>query len=866
MKISVHMMLAASAIALSHGAAHAADAAANTAPEEQSAEQRSLADIIVTARRSSENLQSVPVAVSVLTDAQFKNEGTFRPEDMQKSVPGLSIAAGGDTDRGNLTFVIRGQGTVYGSLFPAVITYFNEVPIKTLGVGQFYDTQSLQVLRGPQGVQFGRVTDGGNIMLTPNRPTGDYSAEISLKAGTYNLLGTEGFINVPISGDKVALRFGWDVTRRDGFTKNLYNGKDLDNVNYQGGRLSLLLKPSDSFENLTVVQYQHVDDNGTSVLYDAQNNAGVIANVGGFIPLVSTPSDFGIPGFSPIYGLDGNGSIRAFQTGDTPLTVGNYINAIQSAIARQKSLGKRKTFNTAPVYNKRHITYITNTTTATLSDNLELKNVFGYTRYLERSAQNYTGDNSGYVQPCHDACPWNPGGNIPFIDQEQFSEELRLSGNFLDGKLTWSLGGYMDEQRPGRKRIENDTIFGGILEYDVVQHVKTKSRAIYGYAEYEVAPSFKINGGLRYTSDKVHSFNAVYNALLPVPGLERTLLASFTTFRDAGFGFTGLTDEQLAGLAAATANGAANVPHGQCANYNGGIFQTTCIESKASFDVWTWSAGASYAFDERKLLYAKVSKGYRPGGINSTFPKPEFRQYQPENDISVEVGLKTQFELGSMPVRANLALYRDRYTKIQQTITARGENGTPGSILTNVAAAKIYGLEFEGQISPFDGFTLGANYAYTHAKFDIDPNEDPSACDPTALVAIGFCTRNRFFATPKHQLGVNARWDFIQDDGGIGRIGIGGNLYHQSSAALAQSVNSFISPRGIEPKYTTFNLNASWNNIYNSNLDLTLFLTNVTNEIHRLAANSNAQNSGIGNDSSVYNAPRMFGATLTGRF
>jgi iron complex outermembrane receptor protein len=169
------------------------------------------ADIIVTARREAESIQSTPVAVSVIGKEQFAAQGTFRPENIQASVPGLNTTAGGASDRSDIIYSIRGQGFTFGALFPSVITYFNDIPVQYLGVGQFYDS-SMQILRGPQGVQFGRVTNGGNIMVAPNRPDlAEASADVTLKGGSYNLIGTEGFANLPL-GDTLAVRFAWDVT------------------------------------------------------------------------------------------------------------------------------------------------------------------------------------------------------------------------------------------------------------------------------------------------------------------------------------------------------------------------------------------------------------------------------------------------------------------------------------------------------------------------------------------------------------------------------------------------------------------------------------------------------------------------------
>src|SRR3546814_6337120 len=85
--------------------------------------------------------------------------GSFNPVDLVQTTPGLAVSAS-VSDRNNLTYTIRGQGFSFGTVFPAVITYFAEVPISRLTQGQFYDLANVQVLRGPQGVGFGRVTDG----------------------------------------------------------------------------------------------------------------------------------------------------------------------------------------------------------------------------------------------------------------------------------------------------------------------------------------------------------------------------------------------------------------------------------------------------------------------------------------------------------------------------------------------------------------------------------------------------------------------------------------------------------------------------------------------------------------------------------
>jgi len=809
-------------------------------------EQR-LGEVIVTARRVSENLQRVPVAVSVLTEKQFSAVGAFRPEDMKNTVPGLAVSGGGDTDRSNIVFTIRGQGQVYGTLFPSVISYFNEVPIRSIGVGQFFDAESLQVLRGPQGVQFGRVTNGGNVMLTPRRPTSTFGAAITAKAGDYGLLGTQGFVNVPILSDKLMVRAAWDVTHRDGFTKNLNDGRKFDDVNYQSFRASVLFKPNDTFENLLVGQYQHVNDHGTPEIYNYQNGDAAALALSSLFPLVTVPSQLGLA--NPVYGIDSTDHVVAWRPGMTPLSIPGYISALQDQIAKQRALGIRTVNYTIPLFNRRNVTYLTNTTTVRFPYDITFKNVLGYTKVVEHSAENYAGDDIGFVQPCHSGCPFNASG-VPFVNQEQVSEEPRLTGVLLQEKLHWTLGGYADVQRPAGQ-VENDTALFSVLERDLVQRNVTTSRAVYGYAEYEVLPGLKFNGGVRYTHDTVHADIANYIKFLNVPGLQQSI-ATVLAFSPAFAPFANA-------VAAATVN--ASVPHGNCTDYGtGGIFAAPCVTKTAAFDATTWNGGASYQVNPDLLVYAKVSRGYRPGGVNQVLTS-----YTPEHNTSIEAGMKGQWQIADVPVRANVAMYSDKYTDIQQTVSfVNPVSGAAESIVANVARAKIKGVELELSASPTEGMTLGLNYSYTHARFDRS-NFNPAACNANQPVLIGFCPLNEFVNTPEHQLGVNFHYDVIRDQQ-LGTIGFGGQFYHQSSAAIANSSNSYVSPQGIEPPYSTLDLNANWTNMFGRPLDMIVFVTNATNKEYRVIANSNTNLSSIGNESDVYSAPRMFGVSLTAHF
>ena len=789
-----------------------------------------LQEVVVTARRSSENLQRVPVAVTVLSQAVFDARGAFTPQDLTTQVPGLSVNASIQS-RDNLTYNIRGQGFSYGTLFPAVVTYFNEVPITQLGTGQFFDLADVQVLRGPQGVLFGRVTDGGNVMVQPRRPGADFDGYVEARVGDYGLHDFTGAVNVPVVQDKLLVRAAFDVNRRDGFTTNVYNGEDLDDVAYESVRFGVTWRPIAKLENYTVVNYEHVHNNGTGTVLGFVNPVAVANTTAGLFPLVTGA-----------YGINGQGNVVPYQAGLTPLTSASYLASLQGRLAHQQALGPRKVDYTSASYDRRDDLYVVNTTSYDLTKDIQLKNVLGYTNVDDRNASNYAGANGSYELTCHATCP--NGGNLPYTSQEQFSEEFRIAGKAFNRRLSWSVGTYWDFQHPG-EAFENDTYTVAVLQYDNVQYTQTASAAGFGYAEYnasDVLPGLKFNAGVRYTKDRVKSSEATYEQFLPAPGVLPALSAALGP-----------------DLAAATVNG--SIPHGQCRAYSGGIFSAPCTIYKADFSAVTYTGGASYQIGPRQLSYAKVSRGYRPGGVNNDEPPGLSALYQPEYDLSVEIGLKSDWSFGDVKLRTDIAAYHDDYSNIQKSISVL--QGAPVTIVANVAGATVQGVEFEGTLIPVRGLVIGLNYSLTDAEYDKSKPYNPSSCDPTALVAIGFCPYNRFSFTPKDQAGLIVHYT-LPLDAGIGDITVGGNYYYQSSEALYDQ--SVLAPYVIEPGHGTLDLDATWHGIYGRPVDLTFFMTNVTDKLYRIGDDDLTQNSSLGIGANIYAPPRMFGFGLKYRF
>ena len=179
-----------------------------------------LGEIIVTAQRRSESAQRAAIPLSVVDGAALASAGITQADRLNELAPALSIEP---SSTGDLIF-IRGVGnfTVVATSDPAIAFNYDGVyvgrPTSTTGV--FYDLDRVEILKGPQGILYGRNATGGAINVLPAQPKlGVRSAYATLSYGNYNTINGEGAINAPI-GDKAALRISATTSNHDGYYKD----------------------------------------------------------------------------------------------------------------------------------------------------------------------------------------------------------------------------------------------------------------------------------------------------------------------------------------------------------------------------------------------------------------------------------------------------------------------------------------------------------------------------------------------------------------------------------------------------------------------------------------------------------------------
>lgn len=402
-------------------------------------------DIVVTARRREESLQSVPVAIGAVTPEALEDKGVRTVEDLRMAVPGLNISA---QRRDKASFFIRGQGPGIFNFcqrnFTSVATYFAEVPTEVAGSGTFYDLASVQVLKGPQGTLFGRNTTGGAVLFEPRRPTFDTEGHVKFGWGNYDYRDLEAVLNIPVVQDVLAIRLAANVVDREGYTTNIYTGQKLDGRSYRAYRISALFTPVEDFQNLTIIDRNDRDQSGTSALLRQFNPASPFAAA--FLPL-----------FEP-----------------------------------QKALGIRKTLLPIPLYDRGYTFGITNKTVWDISDTVTLKNIASYRRSRTDRASDYDGT------PIQTFLIGNvPPGREWMVGQEQYTEEFQIQGKVPAIDLTYILGFYHEVAKPGFPQGIRQSLFGTLTVRNLDAY--DRSDALFAHAEWGLTDRLQLSGGFRYT-------------------------------------------------------------------------------------------------------------------------------------------------------------------------------------------------------------------------------------------------------------------------------------------------------------------------------------------------------------------------------
>jgi iron complex outermembrane receptor protein len=239
----------------------AALAAAPAARAQEATADGGLEEIIVTAQKREQNLQEVPVAVSVVTGNLIERSGAFNIEGINAMVPSLNFRKGGTTI--NSTLFLRGVGTVTTSLAaePSVSTVLDGVVLGRMGeaFGDLVDIQRIEVLRGPQGSLFGKNASAGVVHVISNMPEPEFGASAQVEYYDGEEYKVRGVLNTPIT-ETLSTRLTAFYGEYDGNIKNLYDGEDINGYERWGVRGIAMWDATEDLRVTVIGDYREADD------------------------------------------------------------------------------------------------------------------------------------------------------------------------------------------------------------------------------------------------------------------------------------------------------------------------------------------------------------------------------------------------------------------------------------------------------------------------------------------------------------------------------------------------------------------------------------------------------------------------------
>jgi iron complex outermembrane recepter protein len=781
-----------------------------------------LEEVIVTARRVEEGIQSVPISMVALNENALR-EGTITSfQDLQTAVPGIYLAGSGGPS--NPVYVIRGQSKgLLGTSSPAVVSYFAEVPQPAWGsnVPQF-DMANIQVLKGPQGTLFGRNTTGGAILYNPQTPTHEFGGYVSGTLGDEDQRRAQGVVNLPLMEDKVALRLGVDINERDAWTENIGIGGDPDNVDTEIYRGSLLTEFG-PFSNTLIVDYFKSDSDGFNVsLKDVYHPSGVDS-----------------------LGLN---------------------EQVDAEFAAQQARGIRKITSTFPQYEKNERTTIVNRTEYTFANDMVLINIFGYQETDLDYAPNVDGLPMLSSPVIKGGIPL-PDEFINYVDTtlvkavlidqtKQTSNELQLRGTAFNDRLEWIVGGFWVKAEPdGAGQINATTIFttevslsipgaGDITDYALgsgAQHlfITDESKAAFAHFNYDLTDTLALEVGVRYTDDEFEACigsgaEIAYNGRKP-PTVSESACKSGDTSQILNSGVVGLESDEV-----------------------------------------TYNVGLNWQATDEMFLYGVFRHGYRAGGANGPIYDDLMTPYQtfdPETVDSIEVGIKADWNIGGMPARTNISYFYDEIDDAQgdigggvttptncddstDPVTNPGPDGdcdpsddpTGGALVLNIGDTSIQGVDVELVLAPTDRLTLSFNGTFQDKDIDtIFEQENPFIANVSGGV-------QPFLKFAERTVQANIR--YAVPLGSIAEELVFNANYYDTSKAGRGDIAT--------PGYDVTNVRADLNSVANWNLDLSVFVTNVTDEDYALG--SAAASTALGIGSYIYAPPRLWGVEARYRF
>ncbi|MDR2214751.1 MAG: TonB-dependent receptor [Nevskiaceae bacterium] len=751
----------------------AAVLAASAHAQAQNADDGGLPEIVVTAQKRAENVQDVPIAISVFDSAALKERSIGNVSALSNITPNVTLDASTPFSGSSavLGATIRGIGSsdFAFNIDPAVGVYLDGVYLgRSIGANQdLLDVERIEVLKGPQGTLFGRNSVGGAISIVTRDPGNEFAVTGDVTVGSFNRLQVRGMVELPLIDNALSSSLAFSTLKRDGFQKRvpypgdtgsyesweLFPASGYHSGLRQGGDDSWNLRGKLRWNNGGALRATLTGD---LTRIDQESTANTV--------LAATP----VPG--PFAGLAENnipGTALDVVTGSSGfLFAGLYnfcIGATAAEIAARNAqlvCGPRNSvagyqtlpglasrnvdadpFNDLIPYDDRWVNEDIDKSWATGNDFSKLQQGgIGLNLEYDLTSDITLRSISSWRKLDFIAGVDLDNSPLPIlqtsftVNQQQWSEELQLTGSLLDNSLNFVVGGYVFNEKGDLRDFV--TFAGGLLQVDGPGHIDTTAYALFSQIDWRVNDLLGFTLGGRWTrEDKGYD-----GAQSDVNGFNYKLFDCM--------------DLNAQGIPTAGCAQAVDFP------IPDQPFRYYPFEpSKQDFNNFSFKAGVQVYPTDDVMLYGSFSQGYKTGGWTTRLsnPLPVAPTFGEEKAGTWELGVKST--LIERRLQLNAAAFSTQYKGIQLNF----QEGVSPTV-QNAGNARINGFEVETLAAPVDNFTITASLGYLDAYYT--SLEAPAQVAPSPF-QLGVAVDSDLPKAPHWKFNVSPRLELPVSNGSV---------------------------------------------------------------------------------------------------
>jgi iron complex outermembrane receptor protein len=808
------------AVCLAISSAAAAQDAPADPPKKPEDRTAAIGTVTVTAQKREENLQKVPISINVLGEQTLQQQNVKSFEDAVRLLPSVTFnTAGPGFGQVYMRGVSNGGDGNHSTSLPSVGVYLDEQPVTTIQGSldiHMYDIARVEALAGPQGTLYGASSEAGTVRIITNKPDPSAFAAgfgVELDSVSHGGIGhvLEGFINAPLSPSMALRAVAWD--KRDaGFIDNKFGTRTYPTWNDATGGHGTIDNADLAKDN-----YNDTDSVGGRVLFrwDINDNWSVTPGIMG----QRTDSD-GTFQYDPVVGDLALTHFRPEFSKD---------DWTQASLTIQGKIG-----NFDLTYAFAHLNRHDEVDSDYSDYALWYDTVYGYGSYWYDNDNNII-DPSQYI-----------------IGKDQYrktSHELRIASPAED-RFRFVAGVFWQDQFHDieqRYKVDNLADSLEVKGWDdtlwlTKQERRDRDRAVFGEFTYDFTDKLTATAGFRHfkAHNGLQGFFGFGNGYSPTP--DPTNLDKYPLGED--------DPDYIRDFEKAQGEAKCEILYGadksQWEPFNGAPCFMLDKEVKESGTLYR--GNVTYEFDDKHLVYATYSEGFRPGGVQRRGTLPN---YQADYLTNWEFGWKTSWQDNRWIW--NGAVFREEWKNFQFAVL--GQNGLTD--IRNAAQAKITGLEMDVSWAATYNLLFTAGGAWYDAKLSadycgtIDADEQPITDCAEPLAPEG----TQLPITPRFKGNLTGRYTW---DIGAMEAHVAGTLVHEGrrTSDLRLYERSLI---GDMPSYTSVDFSFG---LKKDNWAVDLFVKNAFDERGQINRFFQCSEAVCGNDVSdpdngypVYPAP-----------